>query len=402
MSRPSADRRPDPSPVPSDGTPQGAESYPGAGLPKLRVRIPRGYQAAFHMDVGQRNARFVKRPLTPFRRKHFFAARAVAFVPEPDYDLVHVQNVVPLLTRRPYIVTFESYLPRVTQDRPQARLEAWLRQRLLSEQCVALIAKSEYAWRQFAWQNRHFDGRSALEAKMQLIYAAVPLRRSEPKRRSGGLKLLYVGRNFIRKGGPAALRAHARLREAGVPVETTVVSSLRETPNDFFGPTDPEYIRRQHAAVAQEGVTHHASLPGREVERLMDEAAFFLAPTLQDTFGFAQAQALAGGTPVLATDAYAQPEIVEDGRSGFLFPIETDPIGRWSWIYRRDSPGYLEAYEDAVERLGRSMAERLQAFWESDDSYEALSAGALEQVRRRFDPLAARDRLEVLYERCRR
>lgn len=401
-----------PSAAPSRDRDHALGTYPGEGLPRLRVRIPRGYQAPFHMEVGQRNARFVKRPLTPLdgyarfagplKRQARLAGRAVALVPEPDHDLVHTQNVVPLLTRRPYIVTFESYLPRVTQDRPSPRLERWLRGRLLSEQCVAVIAKSDYARRQFRAQSADFADRSALEAKMHLLYAAVPVRRDAPKSPSGVLRLLFVGRNFIRKGGPAVLEAHERLRRAGVPVETTIVSSLRETPNDFFGPSDLDYIRREHARVRQEGVVHQPSLTNAEVERLMDRTDYFLAPTLQDTFGFAQVQALAGGTPVLASDAYSQPEIVEHGRSGFLVPLDTDGIGRWSWVYRRDEPGYLEAYAGAVADLGGAMADRLAAVWEDAAGYEALSAGALAHVRRRFDPAVARDTLERLYESCRR
>src|SRR5215211_2634611 len=91
-------------------------SYPGSGLPKLRVRCARDYKVPFNIEMGQRNATFVKRPLTPLRRL-FDWADAIALLPEFDFDIVHSKNAVPLFTKRPYIITFESYLPRVPEDR---------------------------------------------------------------------------------------------------------------------------------------------------------------------------------------------------------------------------------------------------------------------------------------------
>ena len=39
--------------------------------------------------------------------------------------------------------------------------------------------------------------------------------------------------------------------------------------------------------------------------------------------------------------------------------------------------------------------------WEARNRYEELSEGALARVRERFDVDDARDRVEILYERCR-
>ncbi|HWI22799.1 MAG TPA: glycosyltransferase, partial [Baekduia sp.] len=119
------------------------------------------------------------------------------------------------------------------------------------------------------------------------------------------------------------------------------------------------------------------------------------------TFGFVSLEALAAGTPVIATDTCAQPEVVEHGRSGYLLPLETDDLGRWPWLDRRTDPEYQSAYEDTIEGLGRSLTEQLVAAWEARDGYEAMSAAALQRVRDRFDRDRARHRLEELYDRMR-
>lgn len=374
------------------------------GAKPLRVRTRRDYTVRYTVDLGQRNAVFLERPFTPLRRI-FGWADAFAPLPEPDYDLVHALNAVPVLTRRPCVISFEDYLPRVPEDRYVGWLERALQRRLLDERYFALLALSQYAVRQFRRQNREFAGLGALEAKLQLRYPAIALRRSEPKQSLGPeLRLLFVGRDFMQKGAPALLRAHELLRRGGVPVQTTIVSSLRwREAAAYAHPPDPELAERTKARLAQEGVTHRFETPHAEVMRLMEEADFLAFPTLHDTFGYVALEALACGTPVLASATNALPEVVEDGRNGFLLPLELDgELGRWAWTYRTREPGFLAAYEEATRAMGDAMAERLAELWESRERYAALSAGALAMVRERFDLATARGELEALYERARR
>jgi glycosyltransferase involved in cell wall biosynthesis len=294
--------------------------------------------------------------------------------------------------------------PRVLGERHRGWLEPWLQKRMMSDQCVALLAMSQYALRQFRLQNRNSPTREGLERKMEVRYPSVPLRITEPKKLSDDrLKLIFVGVAFMHKGGPALLRAHSRLKKAGVPVETTIVSSLRWSEDDFIGPPSAEYVNQQTAQLAQEGIVHYPGLPNAEVLRLMEGADFFIFPTLHDTFGYAPVEALSCATPVLASNTCAQPEIVSDGRCGFLLPFENDEqLGKWTWCNRKLEPGYLDVYEATVERLSVAITERLMACWESRDGYEAMSAAAIEQVRSRFSREQARHRLEQLYELCRK
>jgi glycosyltransferase involved in cell wall biosynthesis len=290
----------------------------------------------------------------------------------------------------------------VTEGKRVPGLEAWLRRRLLSEQCVALVPQSHYALRQFRWKNRNYSRLPALEAKTHVVYPAVAARATAPKRPSGKLRLLFVGRKFMRKGGPALLRAHERLRHYGLPVETTVVSALQWIPEDYVGPSSEDYVRKETERLAQAGVTHHTRLPNADVLRLMDEADFFVLPTLHETFGFVAIEALSAATPVIATGTCALPEVVEDKGCGYLLPLDNEPnVGKWTWISRRRDPEYLDAYDQAMDSLGASMAEKLITHWESGTDYEALSAGALDRVRSRFAKQIARDQYEALYELCR-
>jgi glycosyltransferase involved in cell wall biosynthesis len=371
--------------------------------PPLRVRTRRDYYVPFDVNFGQRNAVFLERPWTPLMRV-FRWGDAVTFLPEPDYDIVHAVNAVPVFSRRPCVVGFSDFLPRVPEDRYVGWLERWLQRTLLDPRFVALLPLSEYAARQFRHQNRGFAGLRTLEEKLEVRYPAVAPRRSEPKERLGKeLRLLFVGRDFMRKGGPALVQAHEQLRARGVPVRTTVVSSLGWKPNDtYVDPPSPELVKREHARLRQEGIVHVPSAPNTEVMRLMEEADFFIFPTLHDIFGYVALEALACGTPVIATATNAMPEVIEEGRSGYLLPLELDGhLGRWAWTYRTREPGFVRAYEEANRTVGEALTERLSECWESPERYPELSAGALERVRTRFNIDVARERFEALYELCR-
>lgn len=382
----------------------------GTGKPKLRVRTLRSYAGSFVVDLGQRNARFIKRPQTWGLHRKLPPLGAFAFLPEPGYDIAHTWDTIPVLTRRPYVLTFESYLPRFPDDEYYGRLdptvrkaERWSRELLLEDRCVALLALSNFALRQFRHQNADWQDRRTVERKMEVLHPAVQLRAQRPKPPpTDTLRLLLVGRNIMGKGGPSLLRAHGLLRSQGVPVETTVVSALDWRPDDYIGPSSKAYVDEQLAMLGQDGIVLHRGLPNDRVLELMAQAHFFVFPTFHDTFGFATIEALASATPVIATATCAQPEIVTQGENGFLLPFENDPdVGKWPWIYRRDDAQHLDAYEATVDRVSSALAEVLGSFWEDRSDYERLSAGALERAATDFGRERARDRLEELYELCR-
>lgn len=58
-----------------------------------------------------------------------------------------------------------------------------------------------------------------------------------------------------------------------------------------------------------------------DVAALLAVADLFLLPSEQEAFGLAALEALSCGVPVIATAVGGLPEVVEDGRSGFLLPV---------------------------------------------------------------------------------
>lgn len=363
---------------------------------KPRVRVGRNYAIRFNMLHGQRNVDLVSAPTNPLQRlsRHL----ASVSVSEPGYDLIHNFNSIPILTHCPFVVTFESLVPRILSNSLNPLMLSYLRNRLLGQQCLALIAMSEYAVRQMKYQHRGFPGLSKLVAKTRVIYPGIQVTSSAPKAANAAPKLLFVGSDFFRKGGPALIRAHKILRSSGTAVQTTVVSALAWSAKDYIGPPDPVGVESAKRELSAEGISYHSSLPNDAVRRLMREADFLVLPTLHDTFGYVAIEAMAAGTPVISTATCAQPEIVKNDVSGFLLDFVNDPdVGKWTWISKPKAPSYVDAYWSTIDRLAHSIVDKIAEHNEKRLDYERLSAGALAQANSRFSAERARDQLEDVY-----
>lgn len=120
------------------------------------------------------------------------------------------------------------------------------------------------------------------------------------------------------------------------------------------GPERPRALERAE----QLGVSDRVLFLGKHasVDELLACADLFLLPSKNESFGLAALEALACGTPVIATDMGGIPELVVHGETGFVFPMgsveEMADAGR---SLLRD-PGLWTRFseaarQDAVERF---------------------------------------------------
>lgn len=144
--------------------------------------------------------------------------------------------------------------------------------------------------------------------------------------------ILFVGRDFQRKGGPDLLAAFQKVRAAVKTAELTIVGTELDDP--------PPGVR----CVGFLSKTDSAGL-----ECLLDEyerASIFVMPSLYEPFGVVFAEAMAHKLPCVGTNICAMPEIITHGRTGFLVPPR-DPVALASRILALlDSPGQCREFGD--------------------------------------------------------
>jgi glycosyltransferase involved in cell wall biosynthesis len=123
-----------------------------------------------------------------------------------------------------------------------------------------------------------------------------------PTRTNGLVRILFVGGDFARKGGPDLLAALRAIPEAELDVVTG--SDVEAVPAD---------VRCR---------VHRGLRPGDlALQDLYRRADVFALPSRGDCLPQVLAEAAASGLPLVATATGAMPEIVRDGTNGFLVPV---------------------------------------------------------------------------------
>ena len=117
-------------------------------------------------------------------------------------------------------------------------------------------------------------------------------------------RILFVGKDFARKGGTDLLAAFKIVRTHIKDAELTIVGCNVENP--------PRGVRCVGPLSKGDPVGLQRLL--HEYER----ASIFVMPSLYEPFGIAFAEAMAHKLPCVGTSICAMPEIITEGRTGFL------------------------------------------------------------------------------------
>lgn len=310
-------------------------------------------------------------------------------------DLVHSFNSIPL-TNKPWVATFESALPR-SIGRGGRWFARATRERLLRDECRALLPISRYALGIFTHQHDGWPGLSDALEKAQVLYPAVACPPVEPKQlQDRPLRLAFVGNDFAQKGGVVALRAVQEADRRGIPVHLDVVSALN------IGTFADAGGRSAYAAdlklLELPNVTFHGRVSRSRVMGILHAADVQVLATLDDTFGFSVLEGLAVGTPAITTDVCALPEMVQDGRNGYTLPMEKTPTGQWTGLFGSRS-GYGRLLEDTYTRLALGVVDRIEELLRSPALYHQMSSAALDTARARHSVREHTAFLDELYDR---
>jgi glycosyltransferase involved in cell wall biosynthesis len=139
---------------------------------------------------------------------------------------------------------------------------------------------------------------------------------TRPWKDTGSPSIVYLGRLEHRKGTVELLQAVPRILQCVPDARFVLIGADR--PHCPGGRTHAEYLKQDFSLEVQRKITLAGRLPQADVDRWLQSADLFVAPSRYESFGLIFIEAMRWGTPVVGTTAGAIPEVVEHGVSGIL------------------------------------------------------------------------------------
>ncbi|GAB3757228.1 glycogen synthase [Zhihengliuella somnathii] len=194
----------------------------------------------------------------------------------------------------------------------------------------------------------------------------------------GARTVSFVGRITRQKGLPYLLRAAAFLPE---DAQLVLCAGAADTPelaaevNELIAG-----LRQSRGNV----VVIEEMLPRQKVMEILTHSTVFACPSIYEPLGIVNLEAMACSTAVVATATGGIPEVVVDGETGYLVPIEQATDGRGIPL---DQDKFVGDFADALNRAladperARSMGAAGRTRATEHFSWEAIADRTLEVYR---------------------
>jgi len=230
---------------------------------------------------------------------------AIRCYSDPSADVIHAPIDYAIFSRlknRPLVSTFHGFVldPYIYKNvsilhrtHYQTDLRWFVLQALKYSNAITCVSKY---LAQMARAELGYRG------DIRIIYNGIDINRFRPfkKESSGkGIKVLYCGGPNRRKGADLI----PAIMDLTDPEVTFVYTSGLKT--------DREFLRHPR-------INYLGKVSNDEMPELLNDVDVLLFPSLREGFGLAVAEAMACGLPVVATDCSALPELIDEGKGGYL------------------------------------------------------------------------------------
>ncbi len=286
---------------------------------RLRSVLPRGYDE--------------EDELWDWYRAESFNA-ALAFEHAGEHDVIHAHDFHFALPFAPVVGT-----PVI--DTPHTEIPPEVLDEYARRPDVHVVAVSDY-------QRATLEGR----ANVTTIHHGIDFDAFPFGARAEGY-LMFLGRMLADKGPADAIRI---AEAAGLPLI-------------LAGPEQEDYDVTREPGLDGERIRWVGAVGPRERDRLLAGALALVFPlAYPEPFGLVLIEAMACGTPVLATELGAAPEIVESGVSGYTAPDWQGLAERVGDVARLDRAG--------VRRAARARFDKALMIDRHETLYREIAAGA--------------------------
>jgi starch synthase len=181
--------------------------------------------------------------------------------------------------------------------------------------------------------------------------------------------ILFVGRITRQKGIVHLINAIPHIRSSVQIVLCAGAADTRGLEQEIS-----TRIEEARAKSANEILWIPQTVPKPDIINIYSAASIFICPSIYEPFGIINLEAMACGTPVVASAVGGIPEIVVPGETGLLVALDAagphDPEPREPELFSRDLASAIDALlqaPDTIERMRRKARSRVEKLfsWKS-------------------------------------
>lgn len=297
-------------------------NYPPEGIEFL-IPDHRPYLSHLRPLYVQFGDKWIVKQLIRLSQKIFFDTSSAR---SKEVALYHYLHMLPeKIPHKPFIVDLEHVAALANFVKPGTHEKMHLLGKLSHPQCKKIIPLSNAAKKSLAQFFK--EDFKKIEHKVEVVYPALPNYRElfgKPDHSilsKGTFNILFVGQHPYGKGLLETILAMQALSKRHSDIKLFVISKAGEK---FIGEYKSDHVLFYKWKFTKNEVIKQFFMP----------ANLFVLPTRGDTFGMVILDALSSGTPVISTLQYAIPELIDEGKNGFLVKTKYNHLDKYIFLTR--------------------------------------------------------------------
>lgn len=251
-----------------------------------------------------------------------------------DADLIHsTRGILQIKQKKPWIIDLES--GGIFVSFKYSSLKNPITKRIIinalkSGKCKRILPQSIAA-------KENLMGLidcSGFADKIEVLYLAMrPCKKKRIIRKDNKFIISFIGKEFYGKGGHDLLKAYEILTEKYDNLELK-----------FKGDIPEKYMPLAEKLKSRGLKIIEGHFPRDELfEKMYLSSDIFVLPTHSDNYGVVFLEAMSAGLPIIGTTSFTVPELIEDGKNGFL--IKT-PYSWENYLDKNDKLHVKEIIKD--------------------------------------------------------
>lgn len=251
-----------------------------------------------------------------------------------QYDYIHSFNRL-CISNSPYVLELENgtaflhYQPQKINILTKYVVKKFV----TSKNMKSIVFNSNASMKSFEQLFPTIFNLEEVQNKSKVIYPLVPENKivSENfirgKLSKNKVTFLFISSTFDLKGGKELVNAFLKLENTNKNVELKIISKKKDISNDVF-----EKINSNDSIIFLESEFSRKEL----YEHHYPYADVFILPTFRDSFGLVILEAMKSGLPIISTDTFAIPELVNEKngiliRNNFSFFNDDFSVNEKNW-----------------------------------------------------------------------